>query len=745
LTAPTTPPVDPYGATTPLPRAEAGSAEPVSPPPQPRAPAKAVEGLGPSLTTRIFAASAGTVLLVLIATVFVGGRTLQTAAKKSLDDGLHQTAALIRQELTTDEDNLAAMAKVFFLNTDFRSAIELMGLDTLPKGKSLPDSSDFLDVAQTVRNETGASWVQLTDRNGFRLARTDLPGAPAIDLSETSMVANALNGEAVHGFGLTSDSVLFDAVSVPIYGAGKVVGTVMLTRTFDDLAAKKIHDLTGTDIVFFSLPDSVNVRIVGATGRLLDREHTAAVLSSLIAADAASGRSTSDALDGMQMDASMGSTVAQENDIDGRTYLWTVRPFKTASGERVVGGVLALRDKSDALAPFTKMEQVVLITGAAALGLALVISFGVARQITQPVRGLVDAARRAAEGDYAAEIPAAKGEIGTLASAFNLLLEDLREKGALVDFLQGTSGGKTVAAQNARMGMGSTSTGGRDMERMAGGQGRMLVPGQTLANRYEIKKVLGAGGMGMVYKALDKELGETVAIKTLRTEFMDADPSALDRFRSEIRLARRISHRNVVRTHDIGESDGLYYITMEFVEGSSLKDLIVSRGRLPAAAVVSIGKQLCRALEVAHEAGVIHRDIKPQNMVVEADGTVKVMDFGIARLQTRSDGHTQAGMVVGTPEYMSPEQLRGDELDGRSDLYSAGAVLYESLTGKLPLTADTPASLIGKVLTEIPVAPRASVAEVSPLLSAAIMQALEKDREKRPRTALEFLAVLDRA
>jgi serine/threonine-protein kinase len=142
---------------------------------------------------------------------------------------------------------------------------------------------------------------------------------------------------------------------------------------------------------------------------------------------------------------------------------------------------------------------------------------------------------------------------------------------------------------------------------------------------------------------------------------------------------------------------------------------------------------------------VIHRDIKPQNMVVEADGTLKVMDFGIARLQASSDGHTRAGMVVGTPEYMSPEQLRGDELDGRSDLYSAGAVLYECLTGRLPLVADTPAGLIGKVLTEVPVAPRASVAEVSPLLSAAIMRALEKDADKRPRTAIEFLSILDHA
>jgi len=743
LTTPTTPPVDPYGATTPLPRAAADGGDPTTLTPTPRPQARAIEPTrGFSLTAKIFLAVAGTVVLALAGTLLVGGATSRSAAQKSLDASLHQTAELITSELESDGVHMAAMGRIFFANPNVRSDIEQTGLDSLPAKAAPVDTNNFLDLTNTVVEETGASWAQITDRNGIRLARSDKPSAPTLDLSESPIISGALNGETVKGFGVTDDSVLFGAAAVPINGAGKVVGTVMLARNLGDAAADSIMRLTGSDVVFFAIDSTGHIRIAAATGRLKDRTHTAAVLTSLIKAEKpkANAAETSQMLGSMQMDTTMKATMAKENDIDGHTYIWTIKPLYTSSG-RPIGGVLAVRDKDEALAPFTKMRGAVLTAGGIALALALLFSLLVARQITQPVRGLVIATRRAAEGDYAAEIPEAKGEIGALASAFNLLLEDLREKQSLVDFLQGTGGGKTIAAQNARMGMGtSNATVPRGM-----GTGKMLSPGEILANRYEIKKVLGAGGMGMVYKALDRELGESVAIKTLRPEFMEADTSALDRFRSEIRLARRISHRNVVRTHDIGEVDGLYFITMEFVEGSSLKDLIVSRGRLPAPAVVSIGKQLCRALEVAHEAGVIHRDIKPQNMVVEADGTLKVMDFGIARLQTRSDGHTQAGMVVGTPEYMSPEQLRGDELDGRSDIYSAGVVLYESLTGKLPLSADTPASLIGKVLTEVPVAPRASVADVSPILSTTIMQALEKDREKRPRTALEFLAILDRA
>ena len=723
------------GATTPLPRAAPTMATPVAP--------QQTQARRSGLTWKIFFAVAGTVGLVLVVTLAVSQVQSSRAAETSIHNGLLQTAGLIHNQLDDGADNLTSVARIYVSAPQgIKGVFERSGDSTRKPDEAATDTSDYFDAAHTMAEELGAAWVQIADRNGVRLARSDQPGAQPRDLTGSPLIAHPLAGTAERGFGVASDSVLFQAVSVPVFGAAarSPIGVAMVVRNIGDSTAVGIQRVTGSDIVFFAIDSMNRVRIVGTTPRLGDRQRTAGALTSLIMAahPAGSAPGMGQVLDDMKMDNAMGSTEAKDNTIDGHTYVWTVKPLKTADST-TVGGVVALRDKDEALAPFKRLQFFVLMTGLIALLVAFIIASAVARQITQPIRILVDATRRAAEGDYAAEIPKGTGEIGALSEAFNQLLEDLREKQSLVDFLQGPSSGSTVQAQAQRMSMD------RAAAPRGGGQVATLEAGSTLANRYEIKRVLGAGGMGMVYKAVDKELGETVAIKTLRPEIMNQDPAALDRFRSEIRLARRISHRNVVRTHDIGESDGLYFITMEFVEGSSLKDLIISRGRLPAAAVISIGKQLCRALEVAHEAGVIHRDIKPQNMVVEADGTVKVMDFGIARLQMRSEGHTQAGMVVGTPEYMSPEQLRGDELDARADLYSAGVVLYESLTGKLPHIADTPGALIGKVLSETPAPPRASVAEVSPALSAVIMQALSKDREQRPRTALEFLALLERA
>ena len=226
-----------------------------------------------------------------------------------------------------------------------------------------------------------------------------------------------------------------------------------------------------------------------------------------------------------------------------------------------------------------------------------------------------------------------------------------------------------------------------------------LRTGEVLAGRYQIDGVLGAGGMGVVYAARDLELEELVALKLLRAPSGSEDAAALDRFRHELRLARRISHPHVVRTHDIGEAAGRRFITMEYVDGWSLAQLLEQRGTLPLGATVVIGKQLCRALDVVHAQGVIHRDLKPQNVLITRAGDVKLTDFGIAELdRPHAPDAGAAGAPRGTLAYMAPEQLLGERVDARADLYATAAVLCECLTGSPPYPATTPESLLARAL-----------------------------------------------
>jgi CheY-like chemotaxis protein len=267
--------------------------------------------------------------------------------------------------------------------------------------------------------------------------------------------------------------------------------------------------------------------------------------------------------------------------------------------------------------------------------------------------------------------------------------------------------------------------------------GGNLKIGDRFAQRYEILAVLGRGGMGTVYRARDLELEEEVAIKTLRPEFL-SDATLLLRFKDEIRLARRLSDPNIVRTHDFGEWSGVCFLTMEYVEGMTVRELLDTRTRLSTSSTLAIATQLAHSLAVAHEHGVIHRDIKPQNLLLDPDGVLKVMDFGISRLAERASTITEAGLVIGTPAYMPPEQLMAEQVDARSDLYAAGVVLYECLSGQPPFQGSTVISLVAKLLSEEPRPVIERNPEVSPALSALVMQLLAKKPEERVQTAREL-------
>jgi len=210
-----------------------------------------------------------------------------------------------------------------------------------------------------------------------------------------------------------------------------------------------------------------------------------------------------------------------------------------------------------------------------------------------------------------------------------------------------------------------------------------LTTGSTFANKYQIIEELGKGGMGKVYKVLDTEVHEKIAIKLIKPEIA-SDKRTIDRFKNELKFARKIRHKNVCQMYDLNKEEGSYYITMEYVSGEDLKSFIHRSGQLTIGTAIKIAKQVCDGLSEAHRLGVVHRDLKSNNIMIDKEGDARIMDFGIAR-SLEAKGITGSGVIIGTPEYMSPEQVEGKETDQRSDIYSLGVILYEMVTGKVPL------------------------------------------------------------
>ncbi len=441
--------------------------------------------------------------------------------------------------------------------------------------------------------------------------------------------------------------------------------------------------------------------------------------------------------------------------IHGADYLGRVTPLRGTDGLKHELATALLLPLDPFMAPFRRLQWIILGTGFGGLLVALALALHAARSVTAPLARLTEATAELALGGRPGLPPSPTGgevgdEVGALTSAFRALLGELKAKDDLLAALAplraapgrpgpGAEADLAVVDMEATVPMpdGSQALAGE----AAGPQRRLVLKeGDLFAGRYRLESVLGRGGMGLVLKARDQQLDEEVAIKILRPE-RDLDPAFLGQLKQEIRLARRITHRHVLRTHDFGEADGVPFVTMEYLKGVTLKQLLDDRGRLPLPLALRIGRQVAEGLEAAHAVGVVHRDIKPLNVLFDARGDAKLMDFGLAA-PVAATGASREGLIFGTPRYMAPEQVRGERVDPRTDLYALGVMLYELSVGRPPFDGGEVQDILRHQLETPAPDVRAAVPELPPAYADLLQRLMAKDIAARPASAAEVVELL---
>lgn len=596
------------------------------------------------------------------------------------------------------------------------------------------NAETFHDSARDFAANLGASAVLLFDARGLLISRSDREPEEerGRDFSGVAWVAEPLRGREVSAYILevTRNRRLLLVAAAPVtQGEGrerKLNGVLAGAFAVDDSRAARLGELLSGEAAFVAnvAPRDAppQVAVLAATPRLKSAPFHQ-VLAGIGGVDSLFARG--DGFGPFEFAAA------------GDAYVGTAIPIKSGRGEPIAAFVVA-RSKDAELALFRQLRQALLLVGALTLLASLPVSYVLARRVSRPIEQLAEGAEAIRGGHLDIALPSEQaGEVGVLARAFGAMVLELKQKAALealVAEMQRRPGDITLATTlRPAEGQGTAPAGPP-----ASGSGGPEV-GRLYAGRYVVLSVLGRGGMGTVFRVRDRELEEEVALKVLDTAVFGEGTRAGDLLKQEIRLARSITHPNVVRAHDLGDSGGVRFLTMEYVAGTTLRELLDRHGRLDLGPGLQIAKQMCRGLAAVHKAGVIHGDLKPRNVMVMANGVLKLMDFGVARGVGGGPG-----LAAASPHYMSPEQARGGELDERTDLYSAGVVLYEIFTGRRPFEAERPQDLAPLHMFEEPVAPRTLRPDLPSLLEQVILTCLAKSRLQRPATASDLERALMR-
>ena len=657
----------------------------------PETPRARSEGRGPGLplATRLLLLATGLIGIPLALAIGLTTWRAQEVAAQSVRDALEAAQATRVQFDNLRSRQSELIARLVASDPAFVAYVA--------EGHA-PSTADLLNER---RQSLGCDFALVLDRTGHLIAHTARPGVAGADFARDLLVAQALREGVASGTWRDDDRLYTAAAATLLSGGQTVEGVFVAGFVLDDAVALELKRMTGTEVLFVGSSTS-GMRIVAST---LGSGNEA-----LIAA----------------LDPALKRALAGERSLLERVWLehraWGVRvePLRDAAGASV-GAVVTLASLDSALAPFRRIVRLLMLVGALGLLVALFASWAASRRLSRPLERLAAAADAARAGRLDVPIEAlGRDEVSRLAIAFRSLLADLRGEREMAAFLAARSR-STTEAPHARLPEGA------------------LAAGAVVGNRFEVLSVLGAGGMGVVYRAHDRELRDTVALKTLRVS--GADAASLERLKAELRLARRITHRHVVRVHDFGQLDGVPFISMEFVPGVTLRELL-SAGALPLAVSTRIARQVAAGLAAAHEAGVVHHDLKPENVVFEPGGSAKLMDFGLARISHREAGSRG---FSGTLGYAAPEVMRGAEGGAASDVFAFGVMLQELLTGQRPWSGSDPRELVHRIMNEppAPIAPGSLLSADAPALIALVSRCLTIDPAGRYADGRALCGALD--
>lgn len=641
----------------------------------------------------MFTGTAALVLLLLAMVLALGTVGARRAARNAARQSLEQSADLVAQLLAGRGRSLGGGARVFVQGPYFRTLVAERRRD------------DILDQTFEAAEQLEASWVFITDDNGNLIAKSDEPSAFGEPMARVPLVSGALRGQVTTGFGGSGDSVLFQATAVPIAAPGGMpFGVLVATRVLDSLAAADIALATNQAVLFFVL-DAEGRKRMAATSLASDTALRRAVVQAVSPTAPAAGRAH------------------QEVEFDGRTWMLHRSTLATAGGTPV-GGYVVLRLADDALVSLEPVRRSLLL--AAILGLlgALIAARLTSRAVVHPVAAMTQLVRHVVEQGGAPANPLGSTPTGALYGSAELsALADAVDSLVVESNDQDTVRALLAAHPmiGAELTMKPRATTARTLAfRPTASRATAWAPGMLFAQRYRLDEELGRGELGISFRARDTARGQVVALRLLPTEPSAAEGTAASPRGDMVAPPRpAVVHRHLVQTLHVGEADGVRFVSVEFVDGLSLADLLQLRGALDTCAVAAIARAMLRGVAALHAHDITHANITTRSVLLSRAGVVKLGDYGItrrARRQAREAAGSDTapaitGGRVGAPEYMAPELLIGGMPSAKADLYSIGVVLHECLIGTTPFGSRSPIEVLGSKLGSL--TPRAAASMAS--------------------------------